>query len=150
MKDLQTMLIGIDPDVTRSGVAVIDKKDKSLHLKTLTFFELFDFLSENKDFIKEIRIEASWLLKKSNWHVNNKGVGIASKIGKNTGENHETGRKIVEMCLYLDLPFIQVQPLKKCWKGTGGKITHTEICKLVKNFPKASNQEQRDALLLII
>jgi hypothetical protein len=41
-------------------------------------------------------------------------------------------------------------PLKKSWKGPGGKITHKEIAAIVPDLPKATNQEQRDALLLIL
>lgn len=150
MNTLQNLVIGIDPDTDKSGVACINKKDKTFALHTFTFFELFDFLEQNKEFIKEVRIEASWLIKKYNWHENTKGVGVAAKLGANTGANHETGRKIVEMCIYKEIPFLQVHPLKKCWKGLNGKITHNEIAKMVPNFPKKSNQEQRDALLLIL
>ena len=150
MNSLQNLVIGIDPDVSKSGVACINKKTKDFELKTLTFFELFDYLEFNKEFIKEVRIEASWLIKKTNWHNNKMGTGVASRIGSKTGANHEVGRKIVEMCIHKEIPFVQVKPLKKHWKGADGKITHKEIEMLVANFPKKSNQEQRDALLLIL
>jgi len=150
MNSLQNLVIGIDPDVSKSGVACINKKTKTFELKTLTFFELFEYLELHKEFIKEVRIEASWLIKKTNWHNDKKGTGVASRIGSKTGANHETGRKIVEMCIHKAIPFIQVMPLKKHWKGTEGKITHKEIERLIPNFPKKSNQEQRDAMLLIL
>lgn len=150
MNSLKNLVIGIDPDVSKSGVACINKKSKEFLLKTLTFFELFEFLKSQQEFIKEVRIEASWLIKKTNWHKNHQGTGVASRVGSNTGANHETGRKIIEMCEFLDIPFVQVKPLKKHWKGPDGKITHGEISKMISEFPKKSNQEQRDALLLII
>jgi hypothetical protein len=150
MNSLVNLVIGIDPDVDKSGVACINTKTKEFELKTLSFFELFEYLEHHKVFIKEVRVEASWLIKKTNWHQNKMGTGVASRIGSNTGANHEVGRKIVEMCIYKNIPFVQVKPLKKHWKGTDGKITHGEIEKMVSNFPKRSNQEQRDALLLIL
>ena len=39
-------------------------------------------------------------------------------------------------------------PLKKVWKGTGGKITQAEILRIIPGFPKRSNQEVRDAALI--
>lgn len=150
MNKLNTLIIGIDPDVDKSGVATINKKTMQFTLKTLRFFELFKYLEENKEFIKEVRVEASWLVKKTNWHNNKMGTGVASRIGSNTGANHEVGRKIIEMCEHLGITYVQVKPLKKRWKGADGKITHKEIASMFASFPAKSNQEQRDALLLIL
>lgn len=150
MQEIKNLVIGIDPDVDKSGVATINKKTMQFTLKTLRFFELLKYLEENKEFIKEVRVEASWLIKKTNWHANSQGTGVASRVGSSTGANHETGRKIIEMCEYLGIDYVQVKPLKKIWKGRDGKITHDEISRMIEGFPKKSNQEQRDALLLIL
>jgi transposase len=45
------------------------------------------------------------------------------------------------------------KPLLKRWKGQDGKITHEELCEVLKDWGivfnrKRSNQEERDALLL--
>lgn len=146
----RNLLIGIDPDIDKSGIAIKNLTDKTIELKTLTFFEFFDFLNLNGDKINLVRVEAAWLIEKSNWHTHNSGQKGAERIAKNTGSNHEAGRKIVEMLKYLKVPHLEVRPLKKCWKGTNGKISHDEIVKLVKGLPKKTNQEQRDALLLIL
>lgn len=150
MNKLNTLIIGIDPDVNKSGVATINKRTKEFTLKTLLFFELMVYLEQNKEFIKEVRVEASWLIKKTNWHANNQGTGVASRVGSNTGANHEVGRKIIEMCEHLGITYVQVKPLKKRWKGADGKITHNEIASMFDSFPEKSNQEQRDALLLVL
>lgn len=141
------MLIGIDPDVGASGVA--SKSNNGIVLLTLPFFQLFDYLKANRSQIKNVRIEASWLIN-HNWNKKEKGsAAINAAIGNHAGRNHETGRKIVEMCQYLGIPFEEVKPLKKIWKGKDGKITHTELARIVPIPPK-TNQEQRDACLLII
>lgn len=150
MNELNTLVIGIDPDVNKSGVATINKRTKEFTLKNLLFFDLMVYLEQNKEFIKEVRVEASWLIKKTNWHNNKSGTGVASRIGSNTGANHEVGRKIIEMCEHLGVAYVQVKPLKKRWKGADGKITHKEIASMFASFPEKSNQEQRDALLLIL
>lgn len=141
------MLIGIDPDVDKSGIAV--KSSNAVDLMTLTFFQLFDFLNNHKEKIKTVRVEASWLIAKSNWHNDKANSRVAARIGKNAGSNHEVGRKIVEMCQYLSIPYQEVKPLKKIWKGSDGKITHAELSRMVA-LPPRTNQEQRDACLLIL
>lgn len=141
------MLIGIDPDVDKSGVAV--KVNRTIQLKSLTFFSLFDFLNQNKASIANVRIEASWPIR-HNWNKKITGsAAINARIGNKTGSNHETGRKIVEMCQYLSIPYQEVKPLRKCWKGRDGKITHEELARITQ-LPKRTNQEERDACLLIL
>jgi hypothetical protein len=141
------MHIGIDPDVDKSGVAV--KANRTIDLYTFKFFQLFDFLKNNREKITLVRVEASWLIK-HNWNKKlNGSAAINARIGNNAGSNHETGRKIVEMCEYLQIPYQEVKPLKKLWKGKDGKITHDELAKFIP-VPKRTNQEQRDACLLIL
>lgn len=142
------MLIGIDPDVDKSGIAV-KHATPGIYLNTLTFFQLFDFLNSHKDKIKNVRIEAAWLIK-HNWNKKLDGsAAINANIGNAAGRNHEVGRKIAEMCEYLKIPFELVKPLKKLWKGPNGKITHKELA-MMTTLPAKTNQEQRDACLLII
>lgn len=142
------MLIGIDPDTNKSGVAV--KQNRQYTLTTLPFFQLFDYLRDNREKVSMLYIEASWLIK-HNWNKKRQGTAaINASIGNDAGRNHETGRKIVEMCQHLNIPYTEVRPLRKCWKGPNGKITHEELTKLIPNLPKRTNQEQRDAALLIL
>lgn len=142
------MQIGIDPDVDKSGVAA-KKNRNNIDLKALTFFQLFDYFQANREDISLVRIEASWLIK-GNWHKKAQGsAAINAAIGNSAGANHETGRKIVEMCEYLSIPYELVRPLRKCWKGTDGKITHKELLQFTA-LPSRTNQEMRDACLLIL
>jgi hypothetical protein len=146
------MTIGIDPDKDLSGVAVKQKENGILkvQLYTLAFFPLFDFLKDNKTGIEMVVIEGGWLNKKSNWHNNNQGTGVAAAVGRSVGINHGTGLLIVDMCKYLGIAHRIVKPLRKAWKGKDGKITHEEFVRYFKLPVKRSNQEQRDAALLIL
>ena len=103
----KTLRIGIDPDVHKSGVAVWDGNDFT-HLQTMKFFDLFEYLCFQVNSIDQVVIEAGWLNKKANWHGGNKNT--SQRIAGNVGRNHETGRKIVEMCEYLELQYRLVQP----------------------------------------
>jgi len=143
------LTIGIDPDVEKSGVAV-KYTDGRWEFSNLGFFQLFDYLQTDKANIKEVVVEAGWLIK-HNWHARKAGsAAINANIGNDAGRNHEVGRKIVEMCTYLELPCVLRKPLKKIWKGPDGKITHDEFVKVFELALKRSNQEMRDAALLIL
>lgn len=135
------MLIGIDPDVDKSGVAF--KNGKLFELSNLSFFQLFDFLSFYKEREEKptIYIECGYL-NASNWHKKvNASASVNSKIGERTGANFETAKKIVEMCEYLGLEHVKVKP-------TRSKV-NAEFFKQVTGFTQRTNQEQRDAYMLI-
>ncbi len=137
------MKIGIDPDCDKSGFALIYQNQTEL--TTLTFFELFDRFGQlinsfGKDNIK-VYVECGFL-NKSNWHRKVQGTSaINAKIGERTGANFETAKKICEMCEYYDLKYIQVKPTRK-------KLNAVEF-KAITKIEKRTNQEMRDALMLV-
>jgi len=137
----KAILVGIDPDVDKSGVAVWRPHDKCYALKTLKFFALFEYLVKQKQNIRLVVIEAGWQ-NKSVWHgASGKGASVAARIGKSVGCNHETGRKIVEMCEYLKLHYDLVRPIKQ-------KYAKKEFVKIT-GIEERTNQEQRDAMMLV-
>ena len=138
---MSKVLIGIDPDVDKSGIAIFLSKD-NFQLKNLRFFELYDLLDSLKESTLEIYIEAGWL-NKSNWHkVVNGSSNINAQIGQRTGANHETGKKIVEMCEYLGLKYNLIKQIKK-------KVDSI-IFNKITNYKGRTNQEQRDAAMLVL
>ena len=147
---MRKILIGIDPDVDKSGVAQM--AFESLGLLNLSFFHLFDFLSHAKNISEntvitakipiKVYIEAGWL-NKSNWHTSDsKSRHVNTRIGNNTGANHEVGRKIAEMCEYLKIDYELVRP-------TQSKVDAVYFKQLTK-YQGRTNQEQRDAAMLIL
>ena len=150
---MKILKIGIDPDVKKSGIAIITD-NKVLTALSLNFFELYEYLkicSENVDVIK---IEASWLIS-YNFTAHSGTLPQRLKIANHTGANHEVGRKIVEMCEYLQIKYKLIRPLKKIWKGPNKKITHAELVNIwqIKKLgfvKKQTNQEERDAILLLM
>jgi len=138
---MSKILIGIDPDVYKSGVAIL--KDNKLKLQNLTFFELFEMLKFYKE--REIKpmiyVECGYL-NKSNWHKKiGKSASLNTKIGERTGANFETAKKIVEMCAYLGLPYFQIKPTRK--------KSDSALFKQATGLNIRTNQEQRDAYFLI-
>lgn len=147
---MSKILIGIDPDVYKSGVAYIGT-NKEMQLNNMTFFELFDYLSYAKKVSEntlitssiplKVYIEAGWL-NKTNWHTSGKmNIATVAQIGARTGANHETGRKIAEMCKYLKIDYELVRP-------TQSKVDAVYFKQLTK-YQGRTNQEQRDAAMLI-
>lgn len=141
---MKKILIGIDPDVDKSGVAIIHPV-LGVFLFNITFFELFNRLKlliespEPYDII--IYVECGFL-NKSNWHrISNGNSNLNSKIGERTGANFETAKKICEMCEYLGLEYVKVKPTKS-------KV-NAETFKKFTGIETRTNQEVRDAFMLI-
>jgi len=146
------IFIGIDPDTEKSGIAYWDNVNKEFFVDSVSFFDLLEWLRELSKIkkIDLVKIEAGWLNKKTNWHKGyyNKSKNIMvkhnesvnEKISKSTGANHETGKKILEMCNYLGIKTELVIPRKS-------KTTTAFFHKLTG--VKRSNQDQRDAGMLV-
>lgn len=133
------VLIGVDPDVKENGVAI--KKGEQVELVNLSFFDLFDLLVGLKQENLFVIVEGGWL-NESNWHKNEKGsAALNAKIGSHTGANHETGKKIVEMLVYLKIKHVVVKPTKTKVKA--------HFFKAITKITQRTNQEMRDAYMLI-
>ena len=152
---LYMITIAIDPDVDKNGVAIFNNIDNQLELHSFTFGELIDYLLilSNKD-VCQIIIEGGWL-NHSNWHLSYRdSKRVACAKGNSTGRSHEVGRKIAELCEHWNINHRVIKPLRKCWKGKDGKITHDEIKSVLNGMnikcPSRTNQEERDATLIAI
>jgi hypothetical protein len=151
MRTKADIIIGIDPDVNKSGVARLE--GNRVELSSLSFPMLIDFLMRLKGAELNggpravIVVEASWKIS-HNWHAHRGDTkGTIARKGNDAGRCHEVGRKIVECARYYGLEVVEKLPLKKIWKGKDGKITHEEI-KAFMPIGRRSNQEERDAALL--
>lgn len=147
------IIIAIDPDVEKNGVAYLNCENKNLEISTLSFPELLDYLryvqrcAETTQKHLVVVVEAGYM-NKGNWHLNPKDTKAAAAAkGNHAGRNHETARKIVEMCKHWQMEVKEVKSLEKCWKGKDRKITHEELARFTGVMGR-TNQEGRDAALL--
>jgi hypothetical protein len=145
MESKKKVYVGIDPDTIKSGCAV--RCGKVFNLYNLTFFELYEKLKNIRENSKEdnipteVYIECGFL-NGGNRHQNNSlSNAYNSKIGERIGANHETAKKICEMCEYLGLDYKQIKPTRS--------KTNSEFFQQITGFDKRTNQEQRDALMLV-
>lgn len=154
-----SLVIGIDPDADRNGVATLTRESRQLTADTMTFPDLLDYLrymqaqaaTANNNL--RVIIEAGWL-NKTHWHVGYKdSAQAAAAKGNAVGRNHETGRKIAEMCEHWAIPHELIKPLPlraggvNLWRGKDGKITAEELT-AITGLRGRTNQEARDAALL--
>lgn len=152
-------VIGIDPDVDKSGVAYLECDTRILEISTLSFPDLLDYLKwvQRQAEVKEktfcVIIEAGWL-NKAHWHLTTHDTKqIAAAKGNSAGRNHEVGRKIAEICKHWQIPYELIKPLAlkvrgvNLWSGAGGKITHEELSSFT-GITGRTNQEGRDAALI--
>lgn len=142
--------IGIDPDIERNGVAVVDSVSRSVQLYSMAFAELTEWLQQFVGSMEKtvIVIEASWLVS-HNWHfrMTDNRRKVAS-LGHAVGRNHQTGILLQECAERMGLDVRLRKPLRKCWQGKDGKITHKELMAVTGITCSRSNQEERDAALL--
>lgn len=156
------IIIGIDPDVDGSGVAVLNPSQRLLRLEQFTLPVLVDFLKGLKQGYEVdgiswvVVVEASWKIR-GNWHLEwNDSQKRAAAKGLRVGRCHEIGRMIVSFCSHLGIPYEEKLPLVKCWAGKDGKITDEELRMLLdgmgieKLSGGPSNPEKRDAALLAL
>jgi len=148
LSEAMRYLIAVDPDVDKSGVAVLNVATQRIEVLSMTFPELLDYLCNAKVLSPNLKlyVEAGWLNKKSNFHGQTGNRG--QRVAKNVGANHQVGKLIIEMAKHYKIDVSQVPPLRKCWKGKDGKITQEEIEYFIPGFPKRTNQDSRDSALL--
>lgn len=147
---MRKIIVAIDPDVNKSGFAFLEVKTRILTTVALPFPELLDHLLHVRAAYRDqviVLVEKSWNTS-HNWHTKpGESWKVSAAKGNSTGRNHEVGRKIVEMCKHYGLEVVEKTPLKKCWSGPEGKITHKELSYFT-GLEGRTNQEERDAALI--
>ena len=154
-EQLTTYYIGIDPDVDKNGVALLDVKTRRLSIQTLPFAETLDYITKAhyelhqklKNGFKVV-IEAGWM-NHGNYHVKPwEGSQVSAAKGVSQGRNEQTSRLLGEMCKHYGIPFEFQRPLFKSWQGKDKKITQVELEDITGQKLVRTNQEGRDAALL--
>ena len=135
-KKYHHLVIGIDPDVAKSGVSLWNRYTKSLELGEKSLWELFEYLKSMAD-KATIRLEAGHM-DKSTWHRG--GNGMAKRVGA----NNEIGRQIEKFCIENSINVELVKP------AGYSSFTHERFCKVTGwNEKVKTNPEKRVAGLLV-
>lgn len=153
------IIVAIDPDAEKNGVATLHTHNRHISAQSLTFACTLDYLryiQRQAEVTQQhliVVIEAGWL-NKGNWHlIQAESNARAAAKGNSVGRNHETGRKLVEMCEHWGISHDIIKPLvlrvkgRNIWRGKDGKITHEELAAFT-GITGRTNQEERDAMLI--
>ena len=140
----KTKIIGIDPDVDKSGFAVWLPEIQRFELITsASLLDIMEYFSCYHETVLGVVVEAGWL-NKGNRHIHAKTTPrIAAKTGENVGRNFQRGIDLVEIMEFFKIPCRLVKPTAtNSWKNDEKmfqKITGT----------KGGNPEKRDAAMLV-
>lgn len=140
------MILGIDPDIHKSGIAVLHRDTNCcpakelIEMSCLSFVDILSFVKLNQPIIECVYIEAGWFNKKSSFHYS-PNMAVSARIGKSVGENHATGKLLAQCIEHEQVKVILVKPTK-------AKLNAEQFKKLTK-IQTRTNQETRDAAMLV-
>ena len=136
-------IIGIDPDVDKSGVCIVNNMLQIKRLTTMDLVDLFVLIESMSD-CRDIKVivEAGWK-NKTNFHVGAMdNAWKSAKIGSHVGANHEIGRQIIKFCEKVGIECHAIKP-------KGHKMSALDF-KRISGWTKRTNQEMRDAYKIIL
>lgn len=145
------IIVGIDPDVDRSGVCVLSTSNRMIAVSSQRLPDLVRFVTELSETAQGqgcsflVVVEAGWRNSKSCFHFA-RGKGV-ERIAKNVGANHQVGKNIIELLIANGVEVQEQVPLSKRFWG-GNKVSHAQLSQFVDTLPSQTNQEQRDAILI--
>lgn len=154
-RDKPAIIVGIDPDSEASGIAVINHATGDSLLITRPFWELESLMHASDLWGALWVVENVWEAT-ANWHVSRgSSPHRSAKIGYSMGRCATIGRLIYERLHLIGADVVARPPLRKVWRGAGGKVTHDEAIAFARSrgisvTKTRTNQEERDALLLAL
>lgn len=146
-------LVGLDPDLHKSGLAVWDIENKVwIYAKATPNEDIDETLPLFCDpETAVVKLEAGWLIKKANLRGGN--YRTAQRKAKNVGENHAAGKMMHKILIKAGFTVILVSPLAKgplkSLKGSWSDLGKQYIEKKT-GISKGINDDVRDAIYLII
>jgi hypothetical protein len=147
--ETKTVLIGIDPDVDKSGFCVYRPDlGQITQLTTFDLCDTFKWILDYQEDSKElgfrliVLVEAGWN-NKTNFHVRGSdNAWKSASIGAKLGENSAIGKQIIKFCEKHEIEVIAITPRSH-------KITKAADFRIMTKWVKRTNQEMRDAYRVI-
>ncbi|GAB3278435.1 hypothetical protein GCM10027347_52840 [Larkinella harenae] len=149
--------VGIDPDIKASGVSVWSRTERRLIFsKAMPFAQWLEWLQTEDPDNVFFFVEAGWLNKTANYHtvklparMANASVeakarytsGVRERVSKDVGQNHATGKLMVEVLEHFGFGHVLIQPKSKKW--TPDEYTHFTGL-------KTKNQDIIDSARLVV
>lgn len=144
-------IVGIDPDLTKSGLAILTGDSWIFHA-AVENCDIVEIIQKHCDPATTVVVlECGWLNEKANFRwISNKRV--SDKISKNVGENQATGKFILSLLKKAGYQVIEQAPLQKKPLKVQGKWTKLgrEFIVKASGITSRMNDEVRDAIYLVI
>lgn len=138
--------IGIDPDLQKSGVAIMENGEYK-EIVSLAFPELLELIFESKNdtgvlfVVEDVNRHKPTFFKKSV-----KGQASLNKVSQNIGMVKGVGKKIIEMLEYNKVPFELCAPLKGTLKKCKEDV---KLFNRLTGWQGRTNADNRDAAMMI-
>ena len=138
------LVVGIDPDLDKSGVATVAAGSLST-LDSLSFFELIAFIQEHR-LVARFVLEDVEHDKATYYRPGTTQAGMR-KIAQNVGQVKAIGRLLAKYLQECGADFILVKPLQGYLKKAKNDA---EYFNRLTGWVGRSNQDKRDAALLAL
>ena len=142
------MIIGIDPDLEASGVAIV-RNGQIESLQNMDFFDLQEFIQLQKEVDPDVifAVENVELNKALYAKHNGQKAKVREKIGQNVGQVKGVARLIEKYLARLDCRYVMVTPLKgRFKKAKEDKHYFNRLTGWTGN----SNPDKRDAAMIAL
>ena len=155
-----THILGIDPDLTKSGIAILNIAERRFEaVQAMPFADVIKMLDTlgSGDRPCDLLVVIEDSSNSTNWHLGGvlksglplmRKLSTAAAIGRSAGQCHATLTHLKEYAESVGLEVKMQKPLRKCWKGADRKLSQAEAEQFMVGLPKRCNQECRDSALL--
>jgi hypothetical protein len=130
------LIIGIDPDLDKSGFAVI-QDGKYVDICSANLWKIFDWLFNYYIALRELEMVyiEDGRLTKGTWHKHGQ---------KNVGKNQAICKLLVEFCKAHSIPYTQLKPA-----GYSDMFKNVEVFKAATGWVERTNEDARAAAAMI-
>lgn len=139
------MIIGIDPDLEASGVAMV-RNGELVDMETMDFFSLIEHINEFKHkavfAVEDVQLNKALYAKH-----NGKNQRVRERIGQNVGQVKAIARLIEQYLIRIDAHHVMVAPLKGRFKKAK---EDREYFNRLTGWQRSSNADKRDAALIAL
>lgn len=140
MNESNKIIIGIDPDVEKSGFCIVNG-GKIQQIGVFPLWELFNYLDKHVNAL--VVIEAGWIDKNGNEAKNKSYHGGGKGSSYDVGRNSEIGRQIAKFCHENNIPYVLRQP-----RGYSG--LNAAQFKSITKYEGKTNSETRVAAMFAL
>ncbi len=142
------MIIGIDPDLEASGVAIV-RNGQIESLQNMDFFDLQEFIQLQKEVEPDVifAVEDVELNKALYAKHNGQKAKVREKIGQNVGQAKGVTRLIEQYLIRLNCRYVMVAPLKGRFKKAK---KDSEYFNRLTGWTGRSNADKRDAAMIAL